>query len=415
MLITPVPNAIAALDAADPLRAMRERFILPADTIYLDGNSLGPATHASLAVLETASREEWAQGLIRSWHTAGWVSLSEQLGARIARLIGAGEDEVVVCDSTSVNLYKVLHAACALRPGRTIIVAEAGSFPTDLYIAEGLLSTRPYLQLRLEGRDGERLEDLIDSNTAVVLVNHVDYRTGRLRDMAALTRLSHEHGALAVWDLSHSAGALPVALNVADADFAVGCSYKYLNGGPGAPAYVFAARRHHATVQQPLSGWWGHARPFAFETGYAPEAGVRRFTAGTPSVLAMRALEGALSVWDAVDMAQLRAKSQALSALFIAEVEAACAGLELTLASPRAAAQRGSQVSFAHPQAYPVMQALIACGVIGDFRAPNLLRFGFTPLYIGYADVWRAAQILAEVLRSERWREPRFAQRAAVP
>ena len=408
------PDPITALDAADPLRGQREHFILPADTIYLDGNSLGPATHASLAALATASRDEWAQGLIRSWNSADWVRLSERVGARIAPLIGAQAAEVIACDSTSVNLYKALHAACNLRPGRTTIVAEAGSFPTDLYIAEGVLSTRPAWQLRLEGRDGERLEDLIDSHTAVVLVNHVDYRTGRLRDMAALTRMTHAQGALVVWDLSHSAGALPVALNAADADFAVGCSYKYLNGGPGAPAYVFAARRHQATVQQPLSGWWGHARPFAFETGYAPEAGVRRFTAGTPSVLAMRALEGALSVWDAVDMAQLRAKSQALSALFIAEVEAACAGLELTLASPRAAAQRGSQVSFAHPQAYPVMQALIACGVIGDFRAPNLLRFGFTPLYIGYADVWRAAQILAEVLRSERWREPRFAQRAAV-
>lgn len=409
-----IPDFVRAQDAADPLRGRRAQFILPEGVIYLDGNSLGPATYAGLAALEQASHGEWAQGLIRSWNDAAWVSLGQRLGAQIAPLIGAAADEVVVADSTSINCYKALHAACAMRPERSVIVAEAGSFPTDLYMAEGVVANLRDHRLRLEGRDAESIDDLINEHAAVVLVNHVDYRTGRLRDMAALNARIHAAGALSVWDLSHSAGALPVHLAADGADFAIGCGYKYLNGGPGAPAYIYAARRHHAGLQQPLSGWWGHARPFDFVPEYEPITGVGRLQVGTPSVLAMRTLEGALSVWDGVDLAQLRGKSLALAKLFIDTAEGASTDLGLRLASPRVDAERGSQVSFSHPDAYPVMQALIERGIIGDFRAPDLLRFGFAPLYLSYSEVWLAAQTLIDVLRSGLWRQERFARRAAA-
>lgn len=411
------PADIAALDLADPLRHCRDQFILPEGIIYLDGNSLGPATYSGLAALHQAAHQEWAQGLIRSWNEAGWFDLPSRLGGRLARLIGAEADEVVVTDSTSINLYKALHAACAARPGRAAVVAESDSFPTDIYVSEGVVATLSGHHLRLaapDGSGGATLEDLIDEDTAVVLVNHVDYRSGRLRDMAALTALAHARGALVVWDLCHSAGALPVTLNACAADFAVGCSYKYLNGGPGAPAFIFAARRHHATLRQPLSGWWGHARPFAFETGFNADPGARRLLVGTQPMLSLRALDGALDAWDEIDMAIVRAKSIALTDLFIVEVERLAAGHGLRLATPRESSQRGSQVSFAHGHAYPLMQALIAQGVIGDFRAPDRVRFGFAPLYLSYAEVWRTAQIIGEVLTSGVWCEARFAQRAAV-
>ncbi|WP_199259921.1 kynureninase [Paracoccus binzhouensis] len=412
----PVPDraAIQAMDAQDPLRHLRDAFILAGDEIYLDGNSLGPATLAAQQELLTAAREEWARDMIRSWNGAGWFDLPVRLGDRIGRLIGAAPGQVVVADTTSVNIYKALHAAMGLRPGRGTIVAESGSFPTDLYMAEGVVSTLPGARLRLEGVDAPTIEELLDSDVAAVLVNHVNYKTGALRDMAALTARIHEAGALAIWDLCHSAGALPVALDAAGADFAVGCSYKYLNGGPGAPAFIYVAKRHLGQARQPLSGWWGHARPFAFETGYEGDPGIRRFQCGTQPILSMRALKGALEVWDRVDMAALRAKSIALTGLFIELVESLCAGRGLALESPRDGALRGSQVAFRHDHAHEIMQALIARGVIGDFRAPATLRFGFAPLYLRHVDVLRAAETLAEVLESESWRDPRFAVKAAV-
>ncbi|MFT4011998.1 MAG: kynureninase [Paracoccus sp. (in: a-proteobacteria)] len=406
--------AIAAMDAADPLAPLRAGFLIPQGEIYLDGNSLGPASLRALEALQLAASHEWQHGLIRSWNSAGWFDLPIELGDRIGALIGAAPGQTVVGDTTSVNIYKALHAAMGLRPGRATILAEAGSFPTDLYIAEGVASTLPGAVLRLEGRDGARIEEMLDDSVAVLLVNQVNYKTGALRDMAALTRLAHRAGALVVWDLCHSAGALPVELDACQADMAVGCSYKYLNGGPGAPAYIYVARRHHAQARQPLSGWWGHARPFAFETGYQGDPGIRRFQCGTQPILSMQALRGALQLWDGVDMALLRAKSMAMTDLFIALVEQGCAGLGLSLQSPREAAARGSQVSFTHENAYAVMQALIARGVIGDFRAPSTLRFGFAPLYLSFAEVARAAGMLHEVLASGEWREPRFAVRAAV-
>jgi kynureninase len=414
MTALPDFTRIEAMDAADGLRSMRERFILPSGLIYLDGNSLGVASHAAFAELQKAATEEWGQDLIRSWNTAGWFDIPLALGDRVGRLIGAAAGQTVVCDTTSINIYKALHAAMALRPDRSVIVSEGGSFPTDIYMAEGVVSTRPGASLRLEGVDAPSIEDLIDGTVAVVLVNHVNYKSGELRDMAALTRKAHEHGALVIWDLCHTAGALPVDLDGANVDFAVGCTYKYLNGGPGAPAFIYAAARHHGAISQPLSGWWGHARPFAFEKHYAAGEGIRRFLCGTQPILSLRALKGALDIWDEVDMAALREKSLGLTDLFIALVEEKCAAYGLELESPRERAKRGSQVSFSHPNAYEIMQALIARGVIGDFRAPSTLRFGFTPLYVRYTDVWQAVVILEDILRTGAWQDARFAVRAAV-
>lgn len=411
---TPDLVAVEAMDAADPLRSMRDRFVLPEGVVYLDGNSLGAASPAAYAELEKAAREEWGQDLIRSWNKAGWFDMPVALGDRIGRLIGAAPGQTVVTDTTSINVYKALHAAMGLRPDRNVIVAEGGSFPTDLYMAEGVASTRPGAVLRLEGVHAPEIEELIDDSVAVVLVNHVNYKSGELRDMAALTRRAHEAGALVVWDLCHTAGALPVELDRSNADFAVGCTYKYINGGPGAPAFIYVAERHLGTATQPLSGWWGHARPFAFEQSYDGDAGIRRFQCGTQGILSMRALKGALDVWDDVDMAALRKKSIALTDLFIQLVEAKCAGYGLVLESPREGTKRGSQVSFAHENAYAIMQALIERGVIGDFRAPATLRFGFTPLYIGFKDVWKAVELLEDILRTGAWKEARFAVKSAV-
>ena len=406
--------AVDAMDAADPLRDYRKQFALADGLIYLDGNSLGAASATAFAELEKAAKEEWGRDLIKSWNTAGWFQLPLALGDRIGRLIGAAAGQTVVCDTTSLNIYKALHAALALRPGRKVIVAEAGSFPTDLYVAEGVASTLPGTQLRLEGIDAPNIEDLIDASVAVVLVNHVNYKSGELRDMAALTKRAHEAGALVVWDLCHSAGALPVDVDGSGVDFAVGCTYKYLNGGPGAPAFVYAAARHHDGIVQPLSGWWGHARPFAFEHRFAAGEGMVRFLCGTQPVLSLRALKGALDLWDTVDMAALRDKSIALTDLFIRLVEEKCGQYGVVLESPREGARRGSQVSFAHEGAYQVMQALIERGVIGDFRAPATMRFGFTPLYVGYRDVFEAVNVLEEILRTGIWRDVRYAVRGAV-
>ncbi|MEF0941126.1 kynureninase [Rhizobium sp. BR 362] len=406
--------AVEAMDAADPLWFLRSRFALPEGVIYLDGNSLGAASHDVFSELQQAATEEWGNGLIRSWNSAGWFHLPLDLGDRIGRLIGAAPGQTVVTDSTSINIYKALHAALAMRPGRSVIVAEGDSFPTDLYMAEGVAFTRPGVSLRLEGRDADNIEDLIDDQVAVVLVNHVNYKNAELRDMAALTRRIHEAGALVIWDLCHSAGALPVDLDGANADFAVGCTYKYLNGGPGSPAFIYAARRHHDAITQPLSGWWGHARPFAFEQNFAGGEGMKRFLCGTQPILSLRALKGVLGVWDEVDMAALRKKSVALTDLFIQLVEAKCGQYGVVLETTRDSERRGSQVSFTHSNSYEVMQALIERGVIGDFRAPATLRFGFTPLYVGYRDVWQAAEVLEDILSSGSWKDARFAVRSTV-
>jgi len=408
----PTAATPAELDAADPLRDRREHFVLPEGVLYLDGNSLGALpVHTPARVAELVERE-WGQGLIRSWNEAGWYDLPRGLGDRIAPLVGAAPGQVVVCDSTSVNLFKVLTAALRLRPERRVLVSEEGSFPTDLYLTEGVIGGAGDgpggYRRRLLGREEhslEALDALLDADTAVLLLSHVDYRTGRLRDMAAVTELAHRHGALVVWDLCHSAGALPVRLDDCGVDFAVGCGYKYLNGGPGAPAFLYAAERHHAAAEQPLTGWFGHAEPFAFETGYRPAPGIGRFLTGTPPLLALAGLQAALGIWEEVDLDALRAKSLALTDLFLDLT----APLGLEVLTPLPPEQRGSQVSLRHPQARAVMAALIERGVIGDFRAPDVVRFGFTPLYLSYADVAAAARALCEVVGSGIWREPRFA------
>ena len=420
-----------ARDAADPLRSLRDEFVLPDGVLYLDGNSLGALPKRTAARVRTTIESEWGEGLIRSWNMAGWIDLAESIGNAIATLVGAGPGEISVGDSTSVNLFKALSAAAALQkadaPSRTTLLSERSNFPTDLYIAESV-AVAAGLKLRLV--DAADLADHLNHDVAVLMLTHVNYRSGRMHDMAELTRLAHAAGALTVWDLAHSAGALPVDLNGADADFAVGCGYKYLNGGPGAPAFVWAHARHTGRMdreglRQPLSGWLGHAAPFDFMPAYRPAAGIGRFVCGTPPIVAMRALQCGLEVFAAAEafggMAALREKSIALSELFIARVESACAGHGLELATPRDPTVRGSQASFAHAEGYAIMQALIARGVIGDFRAghaetgeANLLRFGFTPLYTRFVDAWDAAAVLADVLSSGVWREPRFARRATV-
>ena len=420
-----------ARDAADPLRSLRDEFVLPEGVLYLDGNSLGALPKRTAARVRTTIESEWGEGLIRSWNSAGWIDLAQSIGNAIATLVGAGPGEISVGDSTSVNLFKALSAAAALQkadaPSRTTLLSERSNFPTDLYIAESV-AVAAGLKLRLV--DAADLADHLNHDVAVLLLTHVNYRSGRMHDMVELTRLAHAAGALTVWDLAHSAGAVPVDLHRADADFAVGCGYKYLNGGPGAPAFVWAHPRHTGRMdreglRQPLSGWLGHAAPFDFVPAYRPAAGIGRFVCGTPPIVAMKALQCGLEVFAAAEafggMTALREKSIALTELFIGRVESECAGQGLELTTPRDPAVRGSQASFAHADGYAIMQALIERGVIGDFRAGHaetgeakLLRFGFTPLYTRFADAWDAAAILADVLASGLWREPRFARRAAV-
>ncbi|MDQ8701156.1 kynureninase [Streptomyces sp. LHD-70] len=401
-------------DSNDPLAPLRGEFVLPEDVIYLDGNSLGALPRGAYTRVVDMVETEWGQGLIRSWNDAGWFDKPRTLGDRIAPLIGADPGEVVVCDSTSINLFKVFAAALAMRPDRKTVVSEAASFPTDLYMMEGATGLLDGYQRRLLYDSGPGLEDILDQDVAVVVLSHVDYRTGRLHDMAAVTELAHRHGALVVWDLCHSAGALPIHLNADRADFAVGCTYKYLNGGPGSPAFVYAATRHQDTAHQPLSGWHGHADPFAFTTDYRPADGIDRFRCSTPHLLSYAPLEASLDTWERVDLDLLRAKSQKMTDLFIDLVDQECAGFGLEVASPRDPGARGSQVALRHEHAYPVMQALIDRGVIGDFRAPDLMRFGFTPLYVRFVDVWDAVEVLRQVLSTDVWREDRYATRSQV-
>ena len=413
------------LDADDPLAGHRAEFRLPAGLIYLDGNSLGPLPVATEARLASVIAQEWGEGLIGSWNSAGWIDLPQRVGAKIASLIGAQEDEVVAADSTSVNLFKVLAAALQLRPERRTILSERGNFPTDLYMAQGLIAMLGQ-GYRLELVERDEIESRLASEElgpqiAVTMLTQIDYRLGSRLDIDRTTELAHKAGALTIWDLAHSAGAFPVDLNGAQADFAVGCGYKYLNGGPGAPAFLFVARAHHDRFSQPLSGWMGHARPFDFATDYAPAPGVSRYLCGTPSVLALAALDEGLDVLLATQpqggLAALEEKAARLTQCFIDLVEESCADYGMTLVTPREAQRRGNQVSFTMQdgdQAYAVVQALIARGVVGDFRAPNILRFGFAPIYLRLVDASDAAEHVAEVLQTREWDQPRFLQRHAV-
>jgi kynureninase len=410
----PSRDECLALDRTDPLRGHRDGFSLPDGVIYLDGNSLGALPKAALGRLEQVAGVEWGRDLITSWNKHGWIDLPSRVGEKIARLIGAEASEVVVSDSTSINLFKTLYAALKLRKERRVIVSEHGNFPTDLYTAEGLIEALGNRH-RLRLVKPAELAAAVDSDTAIVMLTHVNYRTGSMHDLKAVTAAAQKAGALMVWDLAHSVGAVPVDLNGANADFAVGCGYKYLNGGPGAPAFLYAASRHHAAFTQPLTGWLGHADPFAFEASYRPAPGIARALCGTPPILSLAALEVGVDGVLAADPQALRAKSMALGDLFIAAIEGQGGQrLGITLASPRDATKRGSQVSFRHAQGYPVMQALIARGVVGDFRAPDILRFGFAALYVRYVDVWDAARTVIDILENQSWDRPEFKRRAAV-
>lgn len=411
------------LDASDPLAPLRDRFSLPAGLIYLDGNSLGALPIDTVERVRTTMVDEWGTDLISSWNTAGWMQLPGRVGDKIASLIGAGPGSVAVADSTSVNLFKVLTAAVALS-GRAgtgdVIVSERENFPTDLYIAESVVAAHGLRLELIEGADvHSRLADSAAAPVAIVMLTHVNYRTGAMHDMAEVTAAAHAVGALCVWDLAHSAGAVEVDLTAAGADFAVGCGYKYLNGGPGAPAFAWVDPARIDAISQPLSGWMGHAAPFEFATEYRPAAGITKFLCGTPAVLALAALDAGVDTVLAAEplggMAALRAKSTALTALFLAEVEPICVEYEMQIVTPLQPSLRGSQVSLSRPaDGYSIIQALIARGVVGDFRAPDILRFGFTPLYTRFVDVVDACQHLREVLASGEWCDERFSRRAAV-
>ncbi len=414
----PVPQEIEALDRADALREFRAQFELPAGVIYLDGNSLGALSARARERVARVVEHEWGKDLITSWNGADWISMPQRTGDKIAGLIGAGKGDVVVADSTTVNLFKVLSVAMRANPERRVIVSEISNFPTDLYVIEGMITQLGAIHelVLVEGTE-EALEEVLarrGPEIAVLVLTHIHYTTSRVYDMHRVTRAAHAAGALAVWDLSHSAGVFPLELVASDADFAVGCGYKHLNGGPGAPAFIYAARRFHDRLEQPIAGWMGDARPFDFHVGYEPARGMTRYLSGTPSVIAMAALEASVEVIAEAPMEAVRRKAIALGDVFIDLVDRHCEGLGLELISPREGACRGSHVSYRHEASYPVMQALILQGVIGDCRPPDLMRFGFAPLYIRYADIWNAVMRLAEILRTRSWDRAQFRQRRLV-
>ena len=403
--------ACAARDDVDPLASVRQQFVLPDGLIYLDGNSLGALPVRTAARLASVVEEEWGKGLIRSWLDASWIEAPYRVGAKLARLIGAGSDEVVVAESTSVCLFKLVCAALAMQTGRSVVLTEEENFHTDLYVSA---AAAQLCGATVEVVPRARLLDALDERVAVLMLTHVDYRSGFMHDMSALSAAAHDTGALALWDLCHSVAAVPLQVNADGADMAVGCGYKYLNGGPGAPALLHVRAGLHGALRNPVPGWLGHAEPFAFEPAFRPAAGLRSMVTGSPHILQLAALESAVDLWLEVDMAAVRAKSVALTELFIELVEQRCAGMEFELASPRDAARRGSQVAFRHPQGYGIVRALAERGVVGDFRPPDVCRFGLAPLYVRHVDVWDAVDHLHRVMTQGAHLDPRFAERAAI-
>lgn len=402
------------MQSKSPLSDTKSLFHIPADMIYLDGNSLGPAPKAAFDLLNRTIHTEWAEDLITSWNKAGWFALPTQLGDQLGKIVGAAPGQMVVTDTTSINIYKALHAAMGLQPEKKTIVSELDSFPTDLYILQGASGYQGKYEIRLLGRDSDCLDDLLDETVACVLLSHVNYRSGTLFNMAEITQQVQAAGALMIWDLCHTAGVVPIDLDGDHVDFAVGCSYKYLNGGPGGPAYLYAAQRHLADVRQPLSGWWGHARPFAFEPDYTPHSGIEKFLCGTQPIISLRGVEAGLSVFNGLDIKDIREKSVQLTSLFIEKTRPLCTEYGLVLQTPENEAERGSQVSFLFEQGYAVIQAMIAEKVIGDFREPGLMRFGFAPLYLDEADILKSVEVLAECLKNKVWEQASFQQKSRV-
>jgi kynureninase len=407
----------AGLDAADPLAWVSSEFVLPESVVYLDGNSLGALPKASREAVVRVTEVEWGQSLIRSWNAHGWFDKPVAVGEKLAPLIGAAPGQVLIGDSISINVFKVIHAAMDMQPDRTVMLADATSFPSDLYVAQSAVDQRTGASFVV----AQDIDDVVQrlngpdaSNIAAILINHIDFRSGRVHNMASITALAQSKGVLAIWDLSHSAGAIPVELDAANADFAIGCTYKYINGGPGAPGFIYVATRHQERAEQPLTGWWGHAAPFAFENTYTPAAGITRFSTGTQPMISFAALEASLDLWARVDMAELRTKSLSLTDLFIEAVAALDATGSLRMGTPTNHAERGSHVIFHHEHGYPIMQALIAEGIIGDFREPDVLRFGFAPLYNSHADAISAASALSRIVATRSWDQPAFTNRRLV-
>ncbi|MBI1779706.1 MAG: kynureninase [Proteobacteria bacterium] len=406
----PTRESLERLDRADPLGGIRDRFYLPAGVIYLDGNSLGALPKTAPVRVAQVVEEEWGRHLIGGWRRDGWMDYPERLGNKIAHLIGAGAGEVITVDTTSVNLFKLIAAALTLRPTRKTVLSDTGNFPSDVYMAQGLIELLG-AKHRLKLVEEDQIEAAIDGDTALVMVTHVNYKSGRVHDMAAITRAAQAKGALMLWDLCHSAGAVPVNLTRAGADLAVGCGYKFLNGGPGAPAFLYVAQRHHDRTRQPLTGWLGHADPFAFDLAYRPAPGILHYKCSTPPIVALAALECGVDIMLEAGMDRLRQKSMALGDLFIRLMDTRLADRGFRPACPRNAEARGSQVSFHHDAGYAIMQALIERGVVGDFRAPDIMRFGLTPAYTRHVDIWNAVEILARIMDTKaydrpEWREP---------
>ncbi len=402
------------LDAKDKLAAIKEKYQLPPETIYLDGNSLGPVLKSIPNTISNVVENEWGNDLVGSWNSNNWIELPTLVGEKIAPLIGAGPGQVICADSVSVNLFKLLACALELNAKRNIVLSEASNFPTDLYIAEGVSSMVGNKKCQLILSSEAKIEDSLSDEVAVLLLTQVDFRSGKLHDIQSITAAAHQAGIIVIWDLAHSAGALPLRLDEWRVDFAVGCGYKYLNGGPGAPAFIYAAKRHHDHVQQPLKGWMGHKAPFEFEARYSAGSGMRQFLCGTPPILSMSALNSALNVFDSLSMDQVRDKAIALSSFFQELVQQDSSLDCLNLVSPSEPTQRGNQLAYQHPDAYAICQALIDRKVIADFRSPDILRLGFSPLFLSFMDIAQAAKILGDVMSSRSYLDARFQQRQQV-
>ena len=404
-----------SLDKIDPLAKIRDEFSLPQNLIYFDGNSLGPLPKCTIHTLETMIQKEWGNGLISSWNKENWINMPRELGNKIAPLVGAKLGEVIVVDSTSVNLFKVLTSALLLNKNRRVIVSEAENFPSDLYILEGVnkMFGESYERHLIKEGDYE-IDKYIDTSTAVVMLSHVNYKTGLISDIKRITSIAHEKGALVIWDLSHSVGVMPLYLHDCGVDFAVGCTYKHLNGGPGAPGFLYVHKSLIEKVSQPLTGWMGHIQPFEFVVNYQPANDICKYICGTPPIIAYKAIESGLTVFEQVSMNVVREKSIKLSEMFIQLMQQECIKFGFELFSPRNAEQRGSQVSFTHGNGFSIMQTLISHSVVGDFRQPNILRFGFSPLYIRFEDVWHAVICLREIMQTKEWQSEQFNKRGYV-